>query len=515
MDIILLVARLVLAVVFGVAGVAKLVDQTESRQALLDFGVPVMLATPLGILLPLTEIAIAITLIPTAVAWWGALGALILLGVFCAAISLNLSQGRAPACRCFGQLYSEPIGGATLARNGVLTLVAVLILWQGWNDAGLSALTWLGEMSTGERIWIAMNVMGLVVLAAQSWFVLHLLQQNGRSLTRVERLEEMRIPGARQPQAMTASIAAGLPIGFSAPRFLLPGLTGKNVTLDELRTAGKPVVLIFSDPNCVPCNCLMPDITHWQRAYARQMTLAVISRGTLEANRTKTAKHKIGNILLQKDQEVAEAYNSHGTPSAVVVTSEGIIGSLLVSGVDPIRDLVARLTGVATPRMATEIPPQFPPNGHLRSDAAMGLASPIPLKVGDPAPLIKLPDLAGNPVNLEEHWGSPTLVLFFDPACGFCQQMLPALKAWEPKPSRGTPKLMIISTGTVAINQALGLRSSVMLDQQLHAAHAFGAYGTPMAVLIDGDGRIASELAAGATAILALAGREQSRTLTG
>lgn len=38
----------------------------------------------------------------------------------------------------------------------------------------------------------------------------------------------------------------------------------------------------------------------------------------------------------------------------------------------------------------------------------------------------------------------------------------------------------------------------------------FGATGTPMAVLVDAAGKIASELAAGAPAVLTLASREQS-----
>jgi hypothetical protein len=51
-DLILLVARVLLALVFVVAGLAKLADRVGSRQALRDFGVPAALATPLRTLLP-------------------------------------------------------------------------------------------------------------------------------------------------------------------------------------------------------------------------------------------------------------------------------------------------------------------------------------------------------------------------------------------------------------------------------------------------------------------------------
>jgi uncharacterized membrane protein YphA (DoxX/SURF4 family) len=65
MNTALLIARLALAGVFLVAGLSKLADGPGSRQALMDFGVPLPLATPLKILLPLAEFAGAATLIPS------------------------------------------------------------------------------------------------------------------------------------------------------------------------------------------------------------------------------------------------------------------------------------------------------------------------------------------------------------------------------------------------------------------------------------------------------------------
>lgn len=53
MEATLLGARLVLALVFAVAGAAKLADLAGSRRAIGDFGVPAALAAPLGTLLPL------------------------------------------------------------------------------------------------------------------------------------------------------------------------------------------------------------------------------------------------------------------------------------------------------------------------------------------------------------------------------------------------------------------------------------------------------------------------------
>jgi hypothetical protein len=46
----------------------------------------------------------------------------------------------------------------------------------------------------------------------------------------------------------------------------------------------------------------------------------------------------------------------------------------------------------------------------------------------------------------------------------------------------------------------------VVLDQQFATGRAFGASGTTSAVLVDAEGKIASEVAVGAPAVLELAG---------
>ena len=62
-------------------------------------------------------------------------------------------------------------------------------------------------------------------------------------------------------------------------------------------------------------------------------------------------------------------------------------------------------------------------------------------------------------------------------------------------------------TMTIAENLAMELRSTVVLDSDSEIGAAFGAGGTPMAVLLNSEGRIASEVAAGAAAAFELARR--------
>ena len=88
------------------------------------------------------------------------------------------------------------------------------------------------------------------------------------------------------------------------------------------------------------------------------------------------------------------------------------------------------------------------------------------------------------------------------------------LKAWEARPPTRAPKLLVVSTGTVAENEALGLQSPVVLAPSFTIGVAFGANGTPSAVLVAADGTIASPVAAGAEAVPTLAGARPARAAT-
>src|SRR5919107_2092013 len=191
MDAALLIARLVLAAVFTLAGLAKLADLKGSRQAIIEFGVPSAIAAPLGLLLPLAELSVAASLLAASTAWWGALGALALLSAFVVGITYNLTRGRKPECHCFGQLHSAPAGWKTLARNGVLAAIAGFVLWAGYEGgrAGPSALSWVGALSTAQLLGLLVGVLVLFLLAGQWWFLVHLLRQNGRLLVRLEAVE--------------------------------------------------------------------------------------------------------------------------------------------------------------------------------------------------------------------------------------------------------------------------------------------------------------------------------------
>ncbi|HJT59486.1 MAG TPA: redoxin domain-containing protein [Ktedonobacteraceae bacterium] len=349
----------------------------------------------------------------------------------------------------------------------------------------------------------------LAALVGESWLMWQMLRQQGRLLLRLEAVEVKEAGAPLAPQPGDA-VPAGLEVGTPAPLFSLADVQGETLTLADLLAHGKPVVLLFADPGCEPCAALSPEVGSFQRDNAEKLTLAVISRGSQEANQSKVSVHGITRVLLQKDREVAEAYRASGTPgtpSLVLIRPDGIVGSRLALGeAEVLRGLNALRSLVPTGATSDQ------QNGSGLQEMP---GAPAP-GIGEPAPDFSLPDLEGNLITLSDFRGRSTLVLFWRPSCDFCQRMLPEIKAWEARRPEGAPTLVVVSSESVADNRAMGLRSPVVLDHTaMSVGCQFGAVGTPMAMLVDEEGKIASRLTVGAPAILALARSLQESTPVG
>ena len=489
MDIVLFALKLLLAGIFGLAAVAKTIDRVGSRKAMTQFGVPDGFAGALSVVLLLAETSVAIALLVPRFAWWGAIGALMLLILFTLVIAVNLGLGRKTDCHCLGQLHSKPIGWPTLARNLFLGACTLIVLTQSGANAGPIIPA---SIIATANLTVVFYVVIVLVLAFQSWIVVHLIRQHGRLLLQIDNLE-LRLDSSGIPR-LEAQVAAGLPIGSVAPSFDLPLLSGGRTSLELLLKHGKPLLLLFSDPNCNPCNALLTDIASWEQKFPEKFVPVLISRGSLADNQAKVAPYGLKYVFIQKNNEVAEAYLDNATPSALVVGEDGTIRTPLAIGAEAIIELATSVGGMDQSIRL----PLAPKNGHHQHGPVTGL------EIGTVAPAFALPDLDGHNVELAHFKGQKTLVLFWNPECRFCAQMLSELKGWESSPADCRPALLIVSSGKIDSNRAMGLRSTVVLDQGFRTGRAFGVSGTPSAILIDEDGMIASAKAVGAPAIRAL-----------
>jgi peroxiredoxin len=344
----LLSARLVLAFVFGVAAWAKLIDAAGTRKSMVDFGVPRALAPLIALLVPVLEAACVVALLRASWAWWGAIGALALLGTFMLAVAANMALGRQPDCHCFGQLHVSRTGWPTLYRNGVFAAVAAVLVWRGPAGVGpdllpaaLEAGRWVATLHPALLVWAV--IAGL----AGIWLYRSLPEGPPKHdwLEAAAAAPKIKAAAPAPPlRAVVPSPAIGeLEEHTPAPSFALESLHGLTVTLDDLRRAGQPIVLIFTRPTCPACDTLLPDIGRWQREHADRLIVMPVSKGGVEANREKADAHGLVDVLLQQQDEVSAAYGVQILPSGVLIR-DGRIAQRYAEGPEGIRMMVANAT---------------------------------------------------------------------------------------------------------------------------------------------------------------------------
>jgi peroxiredoxin len=288
--------------------------------------------------LPIAELLTAAALLVQSSARWGALAALALLTVFAAGIASAMFRGAAPECHCFGQLHSAPAGPGTLIRNAVLAVPAVFVLAGG---PGAHLGSWLPSGS-------ARDVLAVIALAALAAFAIQLQLQNRHLRRDLGRLSDA-----------TKDFPAGPPIGAPAPRFSMQDVDGNAVVLEELLTTGRPVAMVFVSPDCGPCELLFEPLARWQRGLADRMTIVLASRASPQQVRTLYETYGLQNLIVDEQSELFDAYRTSTTPSAVIVTADGRVGTAMHSTVPIVEALIRRtLADLDGQRVPAGAPPE-------------------------------------------------------------------------------------------------------------------------------------------------------------
>jgi peroxiredoxin len=255
-------------------------------------------------------------------------------------------------------------------------------------------------------------------------------------------------------------------VGSTAPEFELEAIDGERHSLSSLTREGAgPLLLVFVDARCAPCDLLLPTLAE----YEQRLRIAVVASGDAERIRAKAAEYGLARVLLQRGREVAEAYRTHGTPMGVLVAG-GRIVSPTAAGAKAVAQLAQQAAAAARP------------------------------VTGDQAPDLVLADLEGRPTALAELYSERILLIFWSPTCQYSQRLLPGLHALELEPLPGAPRLIVISD-----QPAHDVGATVLLDPERRTMRAFGARGTPSAVLVE-DGLIASPVVAGPAPVFDLLG---------
>src|SRR5437016_495278 len=175
-------------------------------------------------------------------------------------------------------------------------------------------------------------------------FVLfQLLKQQGRILLRLDGLE--RVAASPAPEVRTRELREsrvvrdGLKAGTPAPRFSLPDIHGGMVSLDQFR--GRAALLVFSDPQCGPCDTLVPKLVRLHLKHRDNgMAVVMVGRGDREQNEKKAIEHGISfPVVLQEKWKLSRQYGIFATPVAFLIDKDGVIVRNVAKGRDQIMTL--------------------------------------------------------------------------------------------------------------------------------------------------------------------------------
>jgi peroxiredoxin len=317
----------------------------------------------------------------------------------------------------------------------------------------------------------------------------HVVRAQGRLLIRLEALES-----SRQNFELPRAEPEGLAVGEAISGFSLPDFTGRPIRLDEIRA--KQILLVNWSPACGFCERIAPDLGRLGEALHKHDTeLVLVAHRDVESNRRVADEHGVAqNVVLQDGSPPIAAFAGLGTPVAYLLDQDRRVARPLAVGSDAVlalaQDVAASDARIGSERSVNES--RLERNG---------------LKSGTPAPEFELPTLDGRSVALGDYGGAQLLLLFSDPHCGPCNALLPELARLHRDHGDELPMLMI-TRGEVAENRAHiaehGIDFTIALQPGWRISKQYGIFETPVAFLIDEEGRLLTGVARGRDEILAV-----------
>ncbi len=200
-----------------------------------------------------------------------------------------------------------------------------------------------------------MTTVGLAVALAASWLVIGILlwllylltKRHGRTLAAYRQLKDQQVPRTlSESEGGGLSIREstiprnGLTAGTRAPDFSLADLDGNQRSLKEF--AGKRILLVFSDPDCGPCQSLAPTLQDLhERHRENNLVVLMVSRGEPAINLKKAEELRLSfPIVLQKRWEISKEYAMFATPIGYLIDEEGMLASGVAIGAQEILGLI-------------------------------------------------------------------------------------------------------------------------------------------------------------------------------
>lgn len=333
---ILVAAPILLSIILLVSGIAKLGERRGTQDAMTSLRLPARGTHHLvAAVLPAAEIVLAlllwVPLVPLQVVL--AVLATLLMAAYLVIIARALTFEEKVECSCFGSLASPTVSKATLARNVLLTLLALVTVTAAARGQIADALV-RAPLSLLTLVVVLVVAMALVVLV----------------LGGVERTAE--------PGASTATATPGAELDdeegelldyerVTTPAAVLQRPDGSLVTLRQL-TSQRAALLVFATEGCGPCERVLDRMPSWTERLGPFMQVHAVFRTPQERLTPRTQTRVAEHALHDPQFTAREQLGGRGAPAAVLLGADGQLaggpvagGEQVISFVDEIKEQIA------------------------------------------------------------------------------------------------------------------------------------------------------------------------------
>ena len=116
----------------------------------------------------------------------------------------------------------------------------------------------------------------------------------------------------------------GLDLLREAPEWEADDHRGARVCSANLR--GRPLLLVFAEPNCGPCQQLMPELKSFADRHREDLSVVVVGAADDRVNRQMADRYLLDSpVVSQVDRSLASLFNVSATPFIYFIDSQGVV----------------------------------------------------------------------------------------------------------------------------------------------------------------------------------------------
>jgi methylamine dehydrogenase accessory protein MauD len=116
----------------------------------------------------------------------------------------------------------------------------------------------------------------------------------------------------------------GLDLLREAPDWEAEDYSGARV--GSITTRGRPLLLVFAEPNCSPCQQLMPELKTFTDRHREELAVVVVGASDDRVNRQMADRYLLdAPVVSQADRTLSSLFNVSATPFIYFIDEQGVI----------------------------------------------------------------------------------------------------------------------------------------------------------------------------------------------